>query len=473
MTESETKSVGLRAGSATVDLTPKAGAHLGGTWGVLRDARVIAERLFARATVFLKGERKLCLIAPDLEIVTRKYSERIRAEVHARCGIEPEAVMVHLPQPHSTPPLGNFILDDDFPDIPSEHEYLRGSQSEYCEFAVQKIVECVEKADAGLEAVQVAAGRAVRDGLAFNRRGVTRDGGIVMPWLFSSQKQPLGPTEICYLEGPTDPEVGVFCVRDREMRMRSMLLHFTCHPVNVFALTKHVVSPDWPGTWAAEMQRLYGPECVPLILNGCCGNINPWPAFEPDFMPDHRRMGHELAATAEKVAHSLSFTDEVDLDWQVRHVKLPLKEAGAEDLAAARELLREHPNPIWLDGTPPKVKAEWMDAAMLLCVERERERDPDYAYEIQVLRIGDVAIVGLPGEPFVEGQLAIKVGSPAAFTFVAHGTTDYAGYIAPTHAYPRGGHEIRTKPAKWAKLEAGALEKIVESTQDMLRQLFG
>ena len=462
----------LRAGAALVDITPKAGTHLGGTWGVLRAAQVVAEPLYARALVFESGGRKLCFVAPDLEIVTRKYTDRIREAASAQCGLEPDAVMVHFPQPHSTPPVGNFILGDELPGIPPEHEYLRGSQSEYCEFAVAKIIEAIVQANDDLRPVKIAAGSAVRADLAFNRRGITRDGKATMPWLYSSQQKPLGPTDIRYLEGPMDPEVGVLCARDDDLHMVAMLLHYTCHPVNVFALTKHVVSPDWPGIWAEQMQERFGPECIPLVLNGCCGNINPWPPFTPDFVPDHRRMGRELAETAGSVIQTLEFRDTAALDWRVRNLKLPLKKANPEDRAKAEKLLADHPEPVWDDGNPPRVGHEWMDAAMLMSVEIERERSPDYDYEIQVLRVGDVAFVGLPGEPFVEGQLAIKIGSPAYPTYVAHGTTDFSGYIAPRESYPHGGHEIRTTPAKWAKLEPGALERIAETAVDMLKEIF-
>jgi hypothetical protein len=116
---------------------------------------------------------------------------------------------------------------------------------------------------------------------------------------------------------------------------------------------------------------------------------------------------------------------------------------------------------------------EWMDAAMMMSVHLERKRNPNFDYEIQVFRVGDIALVGLPGEPFVEGQLAIKIGSPAYPTYVAHGTTDYAGYIAPRESYPRGGHEIRENPAKWTRLAPGALEAIVDASVATLKDMFG
>ena len=59
-------------------------------------------------------------------------------------------------------------------------------------------------------------------------------------------------------------------------------------------------------------------------------------------------------------------------------------------------------------------------SATLLDFDGRREQNPDYEYEIQVLRIGEMAPVGLPGEPILESALTIKVASPAAPTFVLH-----------------------------------------------------
>lgn len=462
----------LRVGAAMIDITPRAGTHLGGDWGVFRPAEVIGEPLYTRAIVLDHNGKKICIASPDLEIVMGKYTRRIRDAAAQRCGIAPHDTMVHLAQAHSTPPLGNFIIDEAFPNIPPEHEYLRGSQEEYCDFAAAKTIEAIELADRRLQPVQMAAGSAARDDLAFNRRAVTRDGKVMMPWFFSQRQYPLGPTHIRHMEGPSDPEVGVVCFRDAAMNMVAMLLHFTCHPVNMYALNKHVVTPDWPGAWAGGMQARYGAACVPIVLNGCCGDVNPWPPFAAGFLPDHQRMGAELAKTSERIIETLRFGEPTQITSRLTNLPLPIKKLDPAKRAEAEKLLRENPAPLWMKDNLNHATWEWMDAAMMMSVELERERSADYPYEIQTFRIGDLALVGLPGEPFASGQLQIKIGSPAYPTYVAHGTTDYAGYIAPRDAYPRGGHEIRDTPAKWAKLAPGALEAIVETSIADLKALW-
>jgi neutral ceramidase len=99
-----------------------------------------------------------------------------------------------------------------------------------------------------------------------------------------------------------------------------------------------------------------------------------------------------------------------------------------------------------------------------------RERSAELDYEIQALRVGDTAFVGLPGEPFVEGQLAIKLASPAYPTYVAHCTTEYVGYIPTKEALIRGGHEVNTR--YWAKLQPEALDAIVENAVEALQAIF-
>ncbi len=460
----------MKIGTAVADITPPAGTHLAGSGaGEHRPAQVALEPLAARAMVCEQDGRRFCLLALDVTIVTEEWTRRIR-EAAARFGLAPDAVLVHATQTHSAPALGYIMFDPDFPRLADEVEYLRGGENRYAEFATARAVEAIGRAIDALEPVQIGCASAVRDDLAFNRRGIMRDGRACMPWMFHGHQHPLGPTWIRHLEGPTDPEVGVFAARRADLSLKALLLHHTCHPVNVFATQYHAVSPDWPGVWCARLEeRLRAPQAA-LVVNGCCGNINPWPAFTPDFRPDHRRMGDALATTAEAVLGRMQFADSAELAWRREYVPLPLKPADPQRLAQAQAILREHPAPKWLDETPRRVDPAWFRAASVWSVELMRQRGPTLAYEIQALRIGDTAVVGLPGEPFVEGQLAIKIGSPAKQTFVAHACTQYVGYLPTREAFAHGGHEVDF--SYWAKFAPEALDLIVAASLKLLRELF-
>ena len=468
---------GLRAGSAIVDITPESGTHLAGSGaGEHRPAQSVLDPLCARAVVLEAGGRRLCILGLDLCIVTEQFTNTVRRQAADRFGLTPEALMVHAVQTHSAPSVGPFMLDPDFPlDVTEATEYLLGSESAYTNQVVDRSLQAIGEAQDSLEPVQAGVGRAVRDGLAFNRRAVMRDGRVTMPWVFSADEKPLGPTDIAYMEGPIDPEVGVFCARTEDRRNVCLLLHYTCHPVNAFGTrsTYYAVSADWPGCWAAGMQEACGADTVPLVLNGCCGNINPWPPFVADFRPDARRMGAELAGLGRRIVASLSFGDVQAVDYRARTVPLPFREVLPGRRAAVDRALAEHPEPKWLDGEPNRIDTTWFRAASTKSIEYCRKRTPALPYEVQVFRVGGTAIVGLPGEPFVEGQLAIKVRSPAPYTFVAHGTSHYVGYLPTRDAYQRGGHEANPDCTYWAKMAPGCLETVVDTAVEMLDELFG
>ena len=465
----------IRVGVATADITPPLGTHLSGSgMGDHRPAREVLDPLHARAIVFASGDRRVAIVTLDVTIITADYTARIRAAISDATGIPPEAIMVHAIQTHSAPSLGYFMLDPDFPlETTPETEYLRGCERAYADFAADAAARAAIRAAETLQSVRLGLGRGIVGDQAFNRRGVRRDGAIIMPKPLGRAVQPLGITELCYLEGPIDPEVGVLCAMGTDDRPLALLLHHTCHPVNVFGHpeTYTAVSADWPGAWAAEMQAAMGNEVVPVVVNGCCGNINPWHPFDPDCTPDHRRMGRVLADMAARVVERMTFSESDVLDWRIRHVPLAYRDIPPARQQEVNAILAASPQPP--RQANGEVDPRWFLAASTSSVELCRQREPEFLYEVQVFRIGDLALVGLPGEPFVEGQLAIKVGSAAPYTFVAHLTTQYVGYLPTREAYRRGGHEANAEVTYWAKLAPGSLEAVSEVAVGMIGEVFG
>ena len=464
----------LSAGAAMIDISPPEGTHLAGSGaGDHRPTRAVLDPLYARAIVFEAGGRRVCLVILDLTIVTGEYTDRIRAEICEQTGIVRDAIMVQATQTHSAPSLGYFMLDPDFPlETSEESEYLRGAERAYGDRAAAAAVEAAAVAAGRLQPVRIGLGRGVQGDLAFNRRGVRRDGTIIMPRPQGRQQQPFGISEVCYLEGPMDPEVGVCCIQDMSGRPLAFLLHFTCHPVNAYGNreTFLAASADWPGAWARETQQTFGADTLPLVVNGCCGNINPWHPFDSEFKPDHRRMGRGLSGLSERIVHDLTFEGEAVLDTRIEKITLPFREIPNERLREVDAILTEHPQPPReADG---QVDPRWFRAASTRSVELCRQRDGAFSYEIQAFRIGELGIVGLPGEPFVEGQLALKVNSAAPYLFPAHLTSHYVGYLPTREAYSRGGHEANEDATYWAKLAPGCLETVIDRARDIVHELF-
>jgi hypothetical protein len=95
----------------------------------------------------------------------------------------------------------------------------------------------------------------------------------------------------------------------------------------------------------------------------------------------------------------------------------------------------------------------------------------ELATEVQALRIGDSAWVGLPGEIFVEIGLAIKAAAPVPATFVIGLANDNLGYIATDKALrEEGGYE--TFASRWSRAGAGAEGILRDAAADLLGGLF-
>ncbi|MBT5329897.1 MAG: hypothetical protein HOL51_27660 [Gemmatimonadetes bacterium] len=464
----------LCVGAAMVDITPPMEAHLcGDGTGQHRPAHTVLESLYAKALVFDAGGQRVCMLALDLTVVGKPYTDQIRQTVAEALNTTPAAVIVCATQTHSAPSLGTFMLDPNFPlEMGPDTQYIRGSEDAYIDFVIPQAIAAAIQAGKNLAPTQMGCGRGLLGDFSFNRRGITRKGTIVMPKPFGVPKQPLGPKDLCYLEGPIDPEVGVLAFRG-DSTMLGLLLHHTCHPVINFGKPEHyhAVSADWPGSWSAAMQTKLGTNCVPLVVNGCCGNINPWHPFDANFTPDHHRMGTALATMTNQIMASMTYTSEACIKFTSCSIPLSFRTIPPARSAAVETILSAHPYPPFRnDGSG--VDPTWFRAASTRSVELQQQRQPYFDYEIQVFRIGDAALVALPGEPFVEGQLAIKLDSPAAFVQIAHMASHYVGYLPTREACNRDGHESNIDVTYWAKFAPGSLEQVVQKTREMISALF-
>jgi len=89
--------------------------------------------------------------------------------------------------------------------------------------------------------------------------------------------------------------------------------------------------------------------------------------------------------------------------------------------------------------------------------------------EVQVFRLSkDVALVGLPGEVFVDLGLAIKKASPFATTLVVELCQDAPGYIPTTKAFKEGSYETVN-----SRVAPGGGEMMAEAAVRLLKELGG
>jgi hypothetical protein len=269
--------------------------------------------------------------------------------------------------------------------------------------------------------------------------------------------------------GPVDHTVGVVRIDTHEGRPLAALVNYACHPIFIGSASR-LISPDFPGPLRRTVEQATGATC--LFLQGATGNVNPRSPMHPD-ATEAERAGTMLGLEAAKVFLDLDTRATVERDdWIISvatfhlvrkeavasenpdcvsagevPLSLPLlplpNAADARRLLAEREvaldaLIRQGATPD--DLNPARYQVQWAQMLLRTCVEG---RGPaSVTVPVQVVRINQVAVVGVAGELFVEAQLAIKHASPFSSTLVAAYANGCVGYIPVAEAYPDGGYEV-------------------------------
>jgi neutral/alkaline ceramidase-like enzyme len=445
----------MQVGLATVDFTPAVGLPLMGNFRDDYAARGSHDPLVAKAAVFADSNgAKAALLALDVCMVDRRNVGLIRNVVGSQCDVPPENVVVHATHTHSGPaPNSRFCFGFDF-------EPYRKPAEDFLTLAAS----AVATANENLTPARISIGRASEDRISFNRRLRRTDGSTQMNW--EALAPGFEPDEIDAAWGPIDPEV-ICLVVEQDHRPVAAVVNFGLHPA-ILAGDNWLYSADYPGALAEAMRSIHGDHFTTLFFNGCCGNTNHVDYREPAQgrgFQQVQRVGHILAATASRAIRAAVpvATDRVAVSS--RKVSLERVKID-EDLRGRCEKILEDqqngPPKGQVDGLPDAYFAE-MRLAMY-----KKQSQPD-AVEVTAVRLGDVSLVGMPGEGFCELGIALKQDSPAHHTLVAGLTNDCVGYLPTEGSFAHGGYETTIGSTMY---EPGAAESLVKSALSQLRELY-
>jgi hypothetical protein len=227
-----------------------------------------------------------------------------------------------------------------------------------------------------------------------------------------------------------------------------------------------LVSAGYPGVTTDLVERIVDGCQNCLFLQGAAGNINPIRDDTRDF-DDVKRYGMILAGEVLKVVGSL---------------QSPGTPAMSPNLAAMTETLhlpvRDLPDPKPIRETYEQAMKALENAKTeegrykSLQKAREYKESLDFIEhgtepipaEVQVMRIGDLALGATPGEMFVQLGLEIKRRSAAPHTFAVELANGWIGYLLNPGGFAEGGYEAL--PGPWTKVseEAGQMlvDKVIE-----------
>jgi hypothetical protein len=445
----------IRAGVATVDFTPRAGLPLMGNFRDEYAARGVHDPLMARAIVFQGPQgAKAALLAVDICMLDRQNVSLMRHVIRSQCDVPAENVMIHATHTHSGPAASGRLG--------METETAR--YREDIEAFLTKAASAVSLADRALGAVTLAVGCASEERVSFNRRLRRRDGTTQMNW--EALQPGFDPDDIVGAWGAADPELECLTVQRQDVPAAA-IVNFALHPA-ILAGDNWLYSADYPGYLAEGLSRTVGGDFTSVFLNGCCGDVNHIDYRDPLQGRGYQmaqRVGYMLAAAAHQaVRNRTPFYDDRIAASRAK-VTLQRRKIGPDERQWCEQVLeqaRKHPPQGQVDGVPDAYYAK-----LRLQMWEDQDRPDDV--EVMVIRIGEVAVVGLPGEAFCQLGLEIKRRSPARHTLVAGLCNDAIGYLPVLQSFEQGGYETTTGSTFY---EPGSAERLVESAVAQLSELF-
>ena len=425
----------IKFGFAREDITPVRGIGLCGYFEP-RPNRGMRDPLNLRAALFSDGSTVTGFIEYDLCLLARELVERFRAGIKA-AGLDFADNLLFSANHTHTGPYAADLWGLPDPD--------------YLDELVAKTVFAVKHAYASLADAELYRGRTECTTLAFNRRFWMKDGTVL------TNPGKLNP-DIVKPEGGIDADIPYLVVRQDGFD-RLIIANISNHTDTI---GDDFVSADWTGRMEREIQNHYGYDIPVMTLINCQGNINHFNVknnANQTCYAEAVRIGKGYAAEIISSLYAIEpFTaDRITVDQL--EIEIPPYHVTDAEYNAAKAVIAE------IGDIKPRdakdLTSEGIAAGNLFVKKFFAERlvenrdNPLTEKRMEIMlsvKFGsEFGVVTIPGEGFVEIDLAIKAASRFPMTMVSCLTMGEVGYIGMPECYERGGgyetRPQRTSPA--------------------------
>jgi len=421
------ESAGLKVGVAAIELNADDSMVIAG--GIHpRYVKGQEGKLRVVAIVLQSGPSEtLAIAACDVLMLTRDLLDPVVAEIETTCKIPASNVMIHTTHTHHAPSTMRV------------HGYDRDEA--FCGRVQRAVVKAVAQAQSRLAEAAFRFKMAEEKTVGQNSRLLLADGSIY--WI-GKRDDAVRPT------GPFDPALPVLVFRDASSGLVGTLFGHSTHTIG--ALTGNFRSPAFYGMAAQRLEsELGGVFCFLQGASGSTHRLNVGAAEAATRIEKAVRAAISeaepcenvtLAAIKREFAFRVRTFDEEAEERAVTEYCTKYAGGGAQSVIEVFRRMRKELAPHQGDG-----RTTWL----------------------QAMRIGDVAIVGVPAEFFTKLGMDIKRRSPFANTMVVELTNDWIGYLPDREAHRLGGYQVWTGLHSYA--EPGTGERMVDEAVKMLEEL--
>ena len=456
----------LQAGFSRVNITPPLGIDIVGYYHS-RYASGILDELEINALALAAGEDKVILLSADLCYIGKGPQTQICEHLQKVTGLGKDQIFIHTTHTHTSPVAnangrGLSVFSNDDQKVALAREYFQILQRKFADAALLALND-LKPARMGW-----AVGNAPN--IAFVRRFRMKDGSV-------RTNPGVGNPEILHPIGDVDERVNVLRF-DRENAETIVLANFGCHPDVVGG---DLISGDWPALYRHRLEKAMD-NVKTIFFNGAQGdvnhvNVNAKGGDFNDTFHDFddvdrgyghaRHMGNVVAAAVLQVFDKVNYTDVENLRTLEKIVEIPSSMPTPEEAKQAHII-----NDLHLSGRDEELPYEGMELTTVVAeaarMVRLEHGPKSFPMNFIGVAIGNVALFGIPGEPFTGVGRGLKEAQGWDLVLPCCLTNGCRGYFPMIDAYEEGGYEARSSSFK-----AGSAELIVKEGCQLLDELRG
>jgi hypothetical protein len=418
------------------DVTPHEDHPLCGGW--ILPVRGVDDPLKALGVVLLGVGKPIVLCAVDWTGLRNDAFRTWRSALAEAAHTTPEHVSLHTVHPHNTP-----FADTEAQKLIEAAKAPRSLDLKYFD-------ECVKKSAKALEAglltavkwTHIGTGSAEVKEVASNRRVMGDDEKVKFTRYSATKSKEIRDAP----EGLIDPKLRTLSFWDGETPLAA--LHFyACHPMSYYGDGR--VSADFCGL--ARQKFRDETKVFQVYFNGCGGNITAG-KYNDGARENRPVLRDRIHAGMVAAWKDTRRTEVKTWDWRFEPVKLPPRREAPFSEAESKKVLED-------DKAPPAKRNN--GAFQLAWLKRK-----DVPIEVNCLDLGGTVLsLFLPGEAFIEYQLAAQKMRPDAVVNVAAYGDDGPGYIPTAKAYLEGGYEptVALAGAESEEILLKALRKLLKA----------
>ena len=370
----------------------------------------VHDDVYVRCLVLDDGKEKAVLMAFDLLFHERELNDRIATYAKNAYGIRPEALVISYSHAHTAPAAKGYNL--------GHHN------DTYEALLYERAIASLDRAMCSLVEGSLEYTTFDAD-FNISRRG-TKDG------VFR-----ISPS----LTYPRDREFWVFCLKDMDGNIRSIVTNYACHPV--FYPAKDGISAEFPGRLCQLLDAKYY-SCTSLFFQSTAGDVRPRSTVDDEALAEglYRWRWNTTYADVDKHARSMcnavsDFLDkggcikaDLSISADAFAIELPMNPAPLEYFKQQMQEMETHPD------NPNRVNA-------IRIAQGGYDTLAETLYlHCQIIRLSDsLYIATTGGEPCFGVKNAIKKAFPEDTQVCFIGYTDACAYIVDDRVLSEGGYE--------------------------------